>query len=57
MTVDDCFFAMTKDEDWINQSIDMLKAAFDELTVERGEVINILGMTVTMERAMSKARR
>ena len=55
VTVDDCFFAMTKDEDWINQSIDMLKAAFDELTVERGEVINILGMTVTMDRAMGKA--
>ena len=29
----------------------MLKAAFDELTVERGEVINILGMTFTMDRA------
>ena len=55
VTVDDCFFAMTKDEDWINQSIDMLKAAFDELTVERGEVFNILGMTMTVDRAMGKA--
>ena len=28
----------------------MLKAAFEELLVERGEIINILGMTVHMER-------
>ena len=53
--VDDCFFAITRDEDWINESIDMLKAAFEELTVERGEIINILGMTVHMERERRRA--
>ena len=46
ITVDDCFFAITKDEDWINEAITMLKGAFEELTVERGETINILEMTV-----------
>ena len=51
ITVDDCFFAITRDEEWINGAIKMLKAAFEELTVERGETINILGMTVHMERA------
>ena len=50
ITVDDCFFAITKDEDWIGEAIDMLKRAFDELTVDRGETINILGMTVHMDR-------
>ena len=29
-----CFFAMPKDPDWINQSVEMLKVAFEELTVE-----------------------
>ena len=32
----------------------MMKTAFEELTVERGETINILGMTV-MERAKGRA--
>ena len=41
---------MTRDEDWINESIEMLKGAFEELTVERGESINILGMTVHRDR-------
>ena len=48
ITVDDCFFAITRDEDWINEAITMLKGAFEELTVERGETINILEMTVRM---------
>ena len=33
----------------------MLKTAFEELTLERGEVINILGMTVHMERDNGRA--
>ena len=33
----------------------MLKNAFEELAVERGETINILGMTVRMERAKGRA--
>ena len=55
ITVDDCFFAITRDEEWINGAINMLKAAFEELTVERGETINILGITVRMERAKGRA--
>ena len=49
ITVDDCFFAATRDQEWIQSQVDMLKTAFEELTLERGEVINILGMTVHME--------
>ena len=55
IAVDDCLFAMSKDPDWINQSVEMLKAAFEELTVEQGETINILGMTVYMDRENGKA--
>ena len=39
ITVDDCFFANTRDQEGINEAINMLKTAFEELTVERGEVI------------------
>ena len=52
VTVDDCFFAATRNgnEEWINSQVEMIKAAFDKLTLERREAINILGMTVYMER-------
>ena len=55
VTVDDCFFAATRDEEWIKSQVDMLKAAFEELALERGEAINILGMTVYMERDKGRA--
>ena len=51
VTVDDCFFVATRDENWILENVKMLQDAFEELTLERGETINIiLGMTVHMER-------
>ena len=50
ITVDDCFFVATKDENWILENVKMLEDAFEELTLERGDTINILGMTVHMER-------
>ena len=55
ITVDDCFFAMSKDEEWIQSSVKMLQEAFNELTMDRGDVINILGMTVTMDRVKKRA--
>ena len=55
ITVDDCFFAATRNQEWIQSQVDMLKTAFEELTLERGEVINILGMTVHMERDKGRA--
>ena len=39
ITVDDCFFANTRDQEGINEAINMLKTAFEELTVEGGEAI------------------
>ena len=47
ITVDDSFFAITRDEEWINGTINMLK-------VERGEDVNILGMTVHLERTKGR---
>ena len=55
ITVNDCFFAATRDQEWIQSHADMLKTAFEELTLERGEAINILGMTVHMERDKGRA--
>ena len=34
--MDDCFFAATRDQEWIQSQVDMLKTAFEELTLERG---------------------
>ena len=55
ITVDDCFFAATRDQEWIQSQVDMLKTAFEELTLEHGEVINFLGMTVHMEKDKGRA--
>ena len=37
ITVDDCFFAATRDQEWIQSQVDMLRTAFEELTLERGK--------------------
>ena len=55
-TVDDCFFVATRNQEWIQSQVDMLQIAFEELTLERGEVINILGTTVHMERTKREQR-
>ena len=57
LTADDCFFVTTRDEDWIKGVTTMLEEAFEELTLERGDTINILGMTVHMDRANKRASR
>ena len=55
ITVDDCFFVATRDENWILENVKTLQDAFEELTLERGETINILGKTVHMERDKKRA--
>ena len=42
---------ITRDEERINEAINKLKTALEELTVDSGETMNISGMTVRMERA------
>jgi hypothetical protein len=43
-TVDDNFFAATKDKVWINEQVEMLRVAFKEVTVIRANEIGIVGM-------------
>ena len=51
IAVDVCFFTAICDEEWIQSQVDMHKFKYEELTLECGELINILvGMTVHMER-------
>jgi len=50
ITVDDCQFVCTKDDDWIEDQIKMLRDAFNEITVERGDEIGIIGMTAKFNR-------
>ena len=50
ITVDDCLFAATRCEEWILAQVEMLKKAFSGLTVERGEVLQIVGMRVEFNR-------
>jgi hypothetical protein len=50
-TVDDCLFVTTKDDQWIMDQIEMLRSKYDEITVETGDVIGLIGMQVTMDRA------
>jgi hypothetical protein len=55
LTVDDNFFAATKDEIWIDDQVEMLRAAFKEVTVSRGEEIGIVGMHLKMDREKKEA--
>ena len=34
ITVDDCFFAATRNQEWIQSQVDMVKTAFEELTLD-----------------------
>ena len=55
ITVVDESFATARDQEWIQSQVDTLKPAFEEITLERGEVINILGMNVRIERDKGRA--
>jgi hypothetical protein len=50
ITVDDGFFASTRDEKWIAQQVEMLWKAFKEIMVKRRDEIGIVGMNVRMDR-------
>ena len=50
ITVDDCFFTTTKDTGWIEAQVKLLRDAFEELTVSRGDKQSIIGMSVDMRR-------
>jgi hypothetical protein len=49
-TVDDCLFVCSRDDKWIAEQIEMLKTAFDEITVEMGDELSLVGMHIRMDR-------
>jgi hypothetical protein len=50
ITVDDCSFVCTKDSAWEAQQIEMLRAAFTEITTDTGDELGIIGIQVKMDR-------
>jgi len=56
ITVDDCLFACTRDENWVKQQIELLITAFEEVTIERGEELGIVGVQIVMDREKKVVR-
>jgi hypothetical protein len=56
ITVDDCFFIGTMDDDWREEQVNILRNAFKEVTVEYGDIQQIIGMTVQMDRINKLAK-
>jgi hypothetical protein len=48
-TVDDCLFMCTRDDEWIQQQIIMLKNKHQEITIEQGGQLGLIGMQIVME--------
>jgi hypothetical protein len=51
VTVDDCFFVTTRNPEWKQQQIDMLKNKYEEITVEEGDELGLIGIQIKMDRA------
>ena len=56
ITVDDCLFVTSRGVTWRDEQVVMLKSAFGGLTVEFGDVLQIVGMHVTFDRVGKKAK-
>jgi hypothetical protein len=55
ITVDDCLFVTSRDEVWKSEQVRMLQSAFGGLTVEFGDVLQIVGMHVKFDRINKRA--
>jgi hypothetical protein len=55
LTVDDGFFAATRDKVWIEEQVNMLRRAFREITVTQGDELGIVGMHLKMDRKNKRA--
>ncbi len=53
-TVDDCLFVTSNDGTWIQKQIDFLKAKYEDVAVEMGDEIGLIGMQVKMDRIDKK---
>jgi hypothetical protein len=54
MTVDDCLFVTTNNEQWIAEQIAMLKEAYKTVEVEQGNELGLIGMQVKMDRELKR---
>jgi hypothetical protein len=53
-TVDDCLFVTSNDETWVQKQIEFLKSKYEDVTVEMGDEIGLIGMQVKMDRIGKK---
>jgi hypothetical protein len=53
-TVDDCLFVCTRDDAWIKQQIQVLQDKYEEITIEQGDQLGLIGMQVQMDRVQRK---
>ncbi len=49
MTVDDCLFVCSRDEAWIQEQIKMMKDKYDDLMIESGDALGLIGMQIQMD--------
>ena len=50
VTVDDCFFVTSRHDNWKDQQINMLKNKYEEITVEDGDELGLIGIQIKMDR-------
>jgi hypothetical protein len=53
-TVDDCLFVCNRNDEWIAKQVKMLKDKFQEVTVESGDELGLVGMQICMDREEKK---
>ena len=53
-TVDDCLVVCTRDDEWMQQHIAMLKSKYQEITIEQGDQLGLIVMQIVMEREQRK---
>ncbi len=49
--MDDFLFVCSRDDAWIQQQIKMMKDKYDDLTIESGDELGLIGMQIRMDRA------
>jgi hypothetical protein len=49
-TMDDCLFICTRNDKWIEEQKRRLKDAFEEVTVELGDELGLVGMQISMNK-------
>ncbi len=45
-TVDDCLFVCSRDDAWIQQQIKMMKDKYEDLMIESGDELGLIGMQI-----------